>query len=69
MRDADLSFGAGNRACLARPLAMVELYKIVGNVFNKYDVELVDPRSEWRLNKQWFVWVHGVEVRVRPWEK
>lgn len=41
MKDADLSFGAGNRVCLGRPLALVELYKMVGFVFGKYDVSHV----------------------------
>jgi cytochrome P450 len=38
MRDADLSFGAGKRTCLGRPLALIELYKVVGGLFGEYDV-------------------------------
>lgn len=38
MNDADLSFGKGNRVCLGRPLALVEMAKIVGTLFAKYDV-------------------------------
>ncbi|UPX12095.1 uncharacterized protein EKO05_0002667 [Ascochyta rabiei] len=40
MQDADMSFGGGNRVCLGRPLALVELYKVVGFVFGTYDVSL-----------------------------
>jgi len=38
MKDADLSFGGGNRACLGRPLALVELYKVISFVFGNYNV-------------------------------
>jgi cytochrome P450 len=38
MQAADLSFGAGNRTCLGRPLALVELYKVIGTLFARYEV-------------------------------
>ena len=41
MNDADLSFGKGNRVCLGRPLALVEMAKIVASLFGKYDVSAV----------------------------
>lgn len=41
MNDADLSFGKGNRVCLGRPLALVEMAKIVASLFGKYDVSTV----------------------------
>lgn len=40
MNDADLSFGKGNRVCLGRPLALVEMAKIVATLFGKYDVSI-----------------------------
>jgi cytochrome P450 len=41
MKDVDMSFGGGNRVCLGRPLALVELYKVVSFVFRNYDVSAV----------------------------
>lgn len=62
MRDSDLSFGGGNRVCLGRPLALVEVYKVIATVFGKFDLELV---GQWRLEKQWFVWPHDVKVKMK----
>jgi cytochrome P450 len=38
MKDADLSFGNGNRVCLGRPLALIELAKVTATLFGKYEV-------------------------------
>lgn len=38
MKDADMSFGNGNRQCLGRPLALVELYKVTATLFARYKV-------------------------------
>ncbi|CAO2649937.1 Nn.00g012290.m01.CDS01 [Neocucurbitaria sp. VM-36] len=68
MKDADMSFGGGNRVCLGRPLALVELYKVVATVFGRYEIELEDPAQEWELHKQWFVWPHKIRVKMSPLE-
>lgn len=61
MKDADLSFGGGNRVCLGKPLGLVEVHKVVAMVFGKFDLQ---KEGGWRLNRQWFVWPHGVRVRM-----
>lgn len=49
MKDAVMAFGCGNRVCLGRPLALVEVYKVVAMVFRKYDVsELSQLCLVWR---------------------
>ncbi|KAH7092538.1 cytochrome P450 [Paraphoma chrysanthemicola] len=68
MKEADLSFGGGNRICIGRPLALVEVYKVVASVFGRYDIKLEDPNKEWELHKQWFVWPHDIKVKLSPFE-
>lgn len=38
MKEADMVFGGGNRICLGKPLALVEVYKVVATLFAKYKV-------------------------------
>jgi cytochrome P450 len=64
MREADMAFGNGNRTCLGRPLALVELYKVTATLFGRYKIELEDMSQEWELHKQWFVWPHKIRVKM-----
>lgn len=43
MREADMAFGGGNRICLGKPLALVEVYKVVATVFARFDVSSYMP--------------------------
>ncbi|KAK4641120.1 hypothetical protein QC761_609560 [Podospora bellae-mahoneyi] len=61
----DLSFGAGSRICLGRNLALVETYKLVATVLNRYEVTLADREREWETVNSWFWRQKGVEVRLR----
>jgi cytochrome P450 len=65
MKESDMSFGGGNRICLGKPVALVEVYKVIANIFGKYDVQLVDEEEEWVLHEQWFVWPHRIRVNMR----
>lgn len=49
MRDADMSFGNGNRTCLGQPLAMVELYKVTATLFGRYKVCFLLLRDEYPM--------------------
>lgn len=40
MRESDLTFGAGNRACTGRNMAQIELCKMTATLFGRYDVSL-----------------------------
>ncbi|KAF2119518.1 cytochrome P450 [Lophiotrema nucula] len=64
MKEADMAFGNGNRTCLGRPLALVELYKVTATLFAKYKIDLEDPKHDWTLDKQWFVWPHDIKVKI-----
>jgi cytochrome P450 len=38
MNGADMTFGAGNRICVGRNMANVEIHKLVSTLFSRYDV-------------------------------
>ena len=63
---SDLNFGAGERICLGKNLGLVEVYKIVATLLNRYDMELVDPEGEWVVDGGWMLRPRGVSVIFRP---
>lgn len=42
MKNADLTFGAGNRSCTGKNISLLEIYKIIPLLFMKYDVSFSD---------------------------
>ncbi|KAH1494942.1 hypothetical protein LV164_001306 [Aspergillus fumigatus] len=65
MNAADLTFGAGSRVCIGRNLGMMEVYKVVATLVSRYEIELVDPKGEWKTHNSFFVRQEGIEVRLR----
>ncbi|GFF61337.1 pisatin demethylase [Aspergillus udagawae] len=65
MNAADLTFGAGSRVCIGRNLGMMEVYKVVATLVSRYEVELADPKGEWKTHNSFFVRQEGIEVRLR----
>ncbi|KAK8020042.1 hypothetical protein PG990_005180 [Apiospora arundinis] len=56
---SDLRFGAGSRICIGRHLSQMELYKLVGTLITRYEIELVDATEEWKPVSRWFYRVDG----------
>jgi cytochrome P450 len=65
MNAADLTFGAGSRVCIGRNLGMMEVYKVVATLVSRYEIELADPKGEWKTHNSFFVRQEGIEVRLR----
>ncbi|KAK4463171.1 Pisatin demethylase [Cladorrhinum samala] len=52
---SDLSFGGGSRICLGRNLALMEVYKFLATMVNRYDMELSDPEEELAVDMGWML--------------
>jgi cytochrome P450 len=64
MNAAELAFGGGSRICIGRNLALVETYKIVATLVNRYDIELAHPEREWQVFCRWFMRQKGLETKI-----
>ncbi|KAK3353366.1 cytochrome P450 [Lasiosphaeria hispida] len=62
---ADLSFGGGSRICAGRNLALVEIYKIVATLVNRYDIALADPNKVWTVWNSWFPRQKGIITTLK----
>ena len=48
-------FGAGPRTCIGKNISLLEVYKLIPNFLTRFNVELEDPKKEWKLHNAWFV--------------
>jgi cytochrome P450 len=62
---ADLAFGGGYRVCIGRNFALMEVYKMVATLVNRFDIEIVDPNREWEVTGSWFLRQKGLDCRLR----
>ncbi|KAF2092389.1 cytochrome P450 [Rhizodiscina lignyota] len=65
MRDSDLGFGHGPRSCIGKSFALLVVHKLIATLFSVYDMELLDPDKEWKIQCWWFVYVSDVNVTLQ----
>lgn len=56
----DLAFGAGSRICMGRHFSMIETYKLIATLVNRYNMEWTDPTKEWEVAQVWFPRQKGI---------
>ncbi|KAH6645467.1 benzoate 4-monooxygenase cytochrome P450 [Truncatella angustata] len=53
---AEFVFGAGNRICMGRHVATVEIYKLIATMYSIYDIKLENRSHEWKYRNAWFIY-------------
>lgn len=64
MENLGFAFGGGPRVCLGKNIALLEISKMVPELFRRFDVELVDPKK-YTPCPGWLVPQTGLDVRVK----
>ncbi|EKG09784.1 Cytochrome P450 [Macrophomina phaseolina MS6] len=44
--------------------SLLEIYKLLPSLFLRYDIQLVDPKAEWKITNSWFARQEGVEFHL-----
>lgn len=63
MDNLNFAFGAGARVCLGKNIAMLEISKMVPELFRRFELRLVDPRR-YKLIPGWLVLQTGLDVML-----
>ncbi|KAI0469329.1 cytochrome P450 [Xylaria cf. heliscus] len=53
MRTNMFSFGGGARYCIGKNLAMMQLTKIIVELYRNFQITLADPGKEWKVSGGW----------------
>ena len=48
-------FGAGARSCLGKNISMLEMSKVIPELYRRFDFALEKPDEDWELDNVWFV--------------
>ncbi|KAL4772502.1 cytochrome P450 [Aspergillus nidulans var. acristatus] len=60
-----IHWGAGYNQCPGRNLAQFELSKVLATVLRDYDIELMNPKSEWRFESRFLAVPYGWPCRIQ----
>ncbi|KAK7885691.1 hypothetical protein LTR67_010042 [Exophiala xenobiotica] len=60
----NFAFGAGARTCIGRHVAMLEISKLVPEVFRHFELELVDA-NRYKSKAGWLVVQSGLDVKLK----
>ncbi|KAF1848283.1 putative cytochrome P450 monooxygenase [Cucurbitaria berberidis CBS 394.84] len=63
MNATDLAWGAGNRSCLGKNIALAEIYKLVATLYSLFDISLVDPSASLRFTETLLTKQQSINVR------
>lgn len=53
MRKNLFTFGAGSRYCIGKNLAMMQITKVVVELYRNFEIELADPSKDWHVSGGW----------------
>ncbi|KAI4217192.1 MAG: hypothetical protein LQ351_000501 [Letrouitia transgressa] len=65
MKSTSLSFGGGKRVCMGKSLGLMEASKVAASLFANFDMELVNPKKDWKIFDTLFVRVSGFKVFLK----
>lgn len=61
----ELSFGSGQWMCTGKNIALMELYKVVFELFRAFDLQLIDPMKPCEVQSYGVFVEKGLRVDVR----
>ena len=50
----DWQFGSGTRTCIGKNISIMEMGKLIPQMFRHFDIEWASPDPEWKTNAAWF---------------
>lgn len=59
------AFGTGSRSCLGKNVSLLEMNKLIPQVFRHYELALVHPEQDWTVETYWFSKQLGLECRIK----
>ncbi|KAF7541770.1 hypothetical protein G7054_g255 [Neopestalotiopsis clavispora] len=65
MKRNQFAFGAGPRSCIGKNISILEMWKVVFELYRNFDIDLARDK-EWNVSGRWFTTPSGVELTFKP---
>ncbi|KAH6975709.1 cytochrome P450 oxidoreductase [Ilyonectria destructans] len=65
MERTSLSFGGGSRVCIGRNISLVEMSKIIPQLFRVFDIALINPDERLKVRNYWFPVQEGLVCKMK----
>ncbi|KAL4923488.1 cytochrome P450 [Aspergillus undulatus] len=65
MEQSFFAFGAGSRTCVGKNISLIEMHKIIPQLFRDFTFNLHKPSEGWKIRNAWFVQQEGLVCDVR----
>jgi cytochrome P450 len=65
MNRSSFAFGAGTRTCIGKNISLLEMYKVVPAIVQKFELSLAHPKNEWKTVNRFLVFQTGLEVKFK----
>ncbi|QGI65311.1 hypothetical protein CEK26_009260 [Fusarium fujikuroi] len=60
-----IAFGHGSRTCIGKNISLMEMGKLIPQLFRHFDIEWASEQSEWHLHAAWFWKQSELFVRLK----
>ncbi|KAK9382269.1 cytochrome P450 [Kockiozyma suomiensis] len=57
-------FGAGTRSCIGKNISMMEISKVIPQLFREFKLYFADPNKDWAIRNYWFVQQENLIVKL-----
>ncbi|KAF5968045.1 pisatin demethylase cytochrome P450 [Fusarium coicis] len=64
-----IAFGHGSRTCIGKNISLMEMGKLIPQLFRHFDIEWASEQSEWRTHAAWFWKQSELFVRLKRRQK
>ena len=65
MNRSSLAFGGGTRTCIGKNISLLEMYKVVPAIIQKFELSLARPEKEWKSLNRFLVFQMGLEATIK----
>lgn len=66
MNKSSFAFGAGSRTCLGKSIGIMEIKKLIPQLYRNFNLSFTEPGKDWKIKNSWLVQQSGLMINLEP---